>query len=344
MTALDYLYRILRPILWRLPPEQVHLWSLKALKYMCAVSSPLDVHTSGNSTVRYWGRCFPNRLGLAAGADKNGEYVLPLFRLGFGFIEVGTVTPRPQLGQPLPRVFRLPAQRAIINRLGFNNRGVHFLLERLTALPTVPGMVGVNIGKNKDTPLQRSVEDYLYCFKRVYAVADYVTINVSSPNTPNLRDLQDPHYLQTLWLPLLNMRKQLHEKTDRYVPILVKLSPDLSNDARKVTVDYLISHAVDGLIATNTTVSRSGLPASLPQTKEKGGLSGQPLYDRSTQILKQLRAQVGPDLPLVGVGGIASPAQAKAKRAAGADLLQIYTGLIYEGPGLVKRILRTDIS
>jgi dihydroorotate dehydrogenase len=280
---------------------------------------------------------FPNRIGLAAGFDKNARDIDSLGRLGFGFIEVGTVTPRPQPGNPRPNLFRLPADEALINRLGFNNEGAAAAARRLEAR-RYRGVCGVNIGKNFDTPLEDSVKDYALCLRTVYGVADYVTVNVSSPNTPGLRGLQDPEALRPLLLELANLREQLQPVHAKRVPLLVKLSPDLSDAEVAGVARELVEMPVDGIVATNTTVSR---PAELrsAQRGEKGGLSGRPLHSRSVAVLRALRAALGPDFPIVGVGGIVSPERGVETRAAGADLLQLYTGLIYRGPALLGELL-----
>jgi dihydroorotate dehydrogenase len=280
---------------------------------------------------------FPNRVGLAAGFDKNARDIDSLGRLGFGFIEVGTVTPRPQPGNPRPNLFRLPADEALINRLGFNNEGAAAAARRLQAR-RYRGICGVNIGKNFDTPLEGSVKDYVDCLRTVYGVADYVTVNVSSPNTPGLRGLQDPEALRPLLLELANLREQLQSVHAKRVPLLVKLSPDLSDAEVAGVARELVEMPVDGIVATNTTVSR---PATLKsaQRGEKGGLSGRPLHSRSVAVLRALRTAVGANFPIVGVGGIVSPEQGVETRAAGADLLQLYTGLIYRGPALLGELL-----
>jgi dihydroorotate dehydrogenase len=281
---------------------------------------------------------FPNRVGLAAGFDKNARDIDSLGRLGFGFIEVGTVTPRPQPGNPRPNLFRLPADEALINRLGFNNEGATAAARRLQAR-RYRGICGVNIGKNFDTPLEDSVKDYVGCLRTVYGVADYVTINVSSPNTPGLRGLQDPAALRPLLLELANLREQLQPVHAKRVPLLVKLSPDLSDLEVAGVARELAGLPVDGIVATNTTVSR---PASLKSAHaaEAGGLSGRPLHSRSVAVVRALRAALGANFPIVGVGGIVSPEQGVQMRAAGADLLQLYTGLIYRGPSLLGELLK----
>jgi dihydroorotate dehydrogenase len=292
---------------------------------------------AADSGVRLMGLHFPNRVGLAAGFDKNARAIDSLGRLGFGFIEVGTVTPRPQPGNPRPNLLRLPADEALINRLGFNNEGATAAARRLEAR-RYKGICGVNIGKNFATPLEDSVKDYAGCLRTVYGVADYVTINVSSPNTPGLRGLQDPAALRSLLLELANLREQLQPVHAKRVPLLVKLSPDLSDLEVTGVARELAGLPVDGIVATNTTVSR---PASLKSAHaaEAGGLSGRPLHSRSVAVVRALRGALGASFPIVGVGGIVSAEQGVETRAAGADLLQLYTGLIYRGPALIGELL-----
>jgi dihydroorotate dehydrogenase len=287
--------------------------------------------------VHLMGLRFPNRVGLAAGFDKNAYDIDALGRLGFGFIEVGTVTPLPQPGNPRPNLFRLVPDEALINRLGFNNEGAEAAVRRLEAR-RYAGICGVNIGKNFDTPLEDSVKDYASCLRTVYGVADYVTINVSSPNTPGLRGLQDPIALRPLLLELANLREQLSSVHAKRVPLLLKLSPDLSDEQLLEVARELRELPVDALVATNTTIKRPGSLKSAAAT-ETGGLSGRPLHSRSIAVLRSLRAAMGPNFPIIGVGGIASPENGIATRDAGADLLQLYTGLIYRGPALVRELL-----
>jgi dihydroorotate dehydrogenase len=295
--------------------------------------------TAGARTagVNLLGLRFPNRVGLAAGFDKNAYDVDSLGRLGFGFIEVGTVTPRPQAGNPRPNLFRLVPDEALINRLGFNNEGATAVARRLESR-RYAGICGVNIGKNFDTPLEQSVQDYASCLRTVYGVADYITINVSSPNTPGLRGLQDPGALRPLLLELANLREQLQPVHSKRVPLLVKLSPDLTAEQVLSIGRGLREMPVDAVVATNTTISRPrGLKSAA--ASETGGLSGQPLHTRSVAVLRSLRAALGPDFPIIGVGGILSAQHAADTRGAGADLLQLYTGLIYRGPALIREVL-----
>jgi dihydroorotate dehydrogenase len=273
-------------------------------------------------------------VGLAAGLDKNGECIEAWARLGFGFIEVGTVTPRPQPGNPKPRMFRLPQHLAIINRLGFNNKGVDYLLARV-AETDYKGILGINIGKNFDTSIENAASDYLICLRKVHAAASYITVNISSPNTKNLRDLQDEERLNDLLRQIQAEREVLAQAQGVRKPLLVKIAPDVS----EVQIEHIARAArefgIDGLIATNTTVTRPQLEGEI-LAQQQGGLSGAPLRELADATLKRLRSAVGPDFTLVGVGGITSGADAEAKRQAGADLVQIYTGFIYQGPSLVR--------
>jgi dihydroorotate dehydrogenase len=277
---------------------------------------------------------FPNPVGLAAGLDKNGEYIDALARLGFGFIEVGTVTPRPQPGNPRPRMFRLPAARAVINRLGFNNDGVERLVENVKRA-RYRGVLGINIGKNADTPLARAADDYVACLRAVYPVASYVTVNVSSPNTRDLRSLQQGPALDDLLGALKSEQRQLTLRHSRHVPLTVKIAPDLDAGQLPALADALLHHHVDAVIATNTTTARDGVAGS-PHAGEAGGLSGAPVTERSTRVLRELARILGSTIPVIGVGGIMSGVDARAKIAAGATLVQVYTGLIYRGPALVR--------
>nr|WP_301542652.1 quinone-dependent dihydroorotate dehydrogenase [Cupriavidus basilensis] len=280
---------------------------------------------------------FPNPVGLAAGLDKDGAYIDGLAAFGFGFIEVGTVTPRPQAGNPRPRMFRLPQADALINRMGFNNGGVDAFIANVNASrwKAEGGVLGLNIGKNADTPIERAVDDYLHCLERVYPHASYVTVNISSPNTKNLRQLQGASELDHLLSTLKDAQQRLADKYKRYVPLALKIAPDLDADQIGNIGDALVRHRIDGVIATNTTIARDAVKG-LPHGEEAGGLSGRPVFESSTRVVKSLRAVVGDTVPIVGVGGIFSGADAQAKIAAGAQLVQVYSGLIYRGPVLVK--------
>jgi dihydroorotate dehydrogenase len=281
-----------------------------------------------------FGLTFPNPVGLAAGMDKNGAHIDALLALGFGFVEVGTVTPRPQPGNPKPRMFRLPAQQAVINRLGFNNEGVDALVRNVERARRRNGLLGINIGKNKDTPNEDAESDYLHCLRKVYPLADYVTVNISSPNTAGLRELQEEQALRRLVGALREEQEALSARHGRRVPMLVKIAPDLSESDIDAAGRVLGDLGVDGVVATNTTIARDGVEGAR-HAGETGGLSGAPLMGRATAVLRMLRTRLPEAIPLVGVGGILHGADAATKQAAGATLVQLYTGLVYRGPALV---------
>jgi dihydroorotate dehydrogenase len=276
---------------------------------------------------------FPNPVGLAAGLDKNGDCINGLAALGFGFIEIGTVTPLPQPGNPKPRLFRLPQANAIINRMGFNNHGVNKLIENVRHAE-YQGILGINIGKNAATPIEKAADDYLICLRKVYARASYITVNISSPNTKNLRQLQDKDALNDLLTQLKAEQKKLADTHGKYVPIALKIAPDMEAEQIIQIARLLMQHRIDGVIATNTTLSREGV-ANLPHGTETGGLSGSPVRDKSTAVIRHLAAELKGALPIIGVGGILSGADAAEKITAGASLVQIYSGLIYRGPALI---------
>lgn len=277
---------------------------------------------------------FPNPVGLAAGLDKNGAYIDALAALGFGFIEIGTITPRPQAGNPHPRLFRLPQAKAIINRMGFNNDGVDKLIENVKAAK-FKGVLGINIGKNADTPVEKAVDDYLICLEKVYNYASYITVNISSPNTKNLRSLQSGDALTELLQTLKQRQLALAEEHQHYVPLVLKVAPDLEPSDIEFIAQQLLQFKIDGLIVTNTTLSREGVE-NLPHGDEAGGLSGAPVFEKSTACLAAFAKALEGKIPLIGVGGILSGEQAVAKRNAGATLVQVYSGLVYTGPELVK--------
>jgi dihydroorotate dehydrogenase len=331
-------YRLIRPLLFRLSPDRAHALANRLLRVLSLVRNPGDVPLTAGAGHELLGLKFPNPIGLAAGFDKSGRYIDDIAQLGFGFIEVGTVTPRPQPGNPLPNLFRLVEDHALINRMGFPNDGVEAAVRRLEKR-RYRGICGVNIGKNFDTPLELASRDYLTCLRAVYATADYVTINISSPNTPGLRNLQEASSLQTLLDELASARENLAGVHGKRVPLLVKLAPDLDEASLEAICHVLASSGIDGVVATNTTTSR---PVSLrsPRSTEAGGLSGAPLHPLSVHIIRRLRAQLGHAFPIIGVGGIASVETARATFEAGANLIQVYTGLIYEGPGLVGSLIR----
>lgn len=333
------IYSLLRPLLFALDPETSHRLSLQAMDAADRLGLLKLMHGPLLPQPRtVMGLRFPNPVGLAAGLDKNGDHINALGRLGFGAIEIGTVTPRPQPGNPAPRLFRLPAAQAIINRMGFNNKGVDHLVAQVRERD-FDGILGINIGKNFDTPLERAVDDYLIGLRKVYAHADYITINISSPNTPGLRDLQQGDSLRQLLQPLKQQQQRLADLSGRYVPIAVKIAPDLSGNEVTQIADALLELAMDGVIATNTTNSRSGV-AALPHGDESGGLSGAPLTERSLSITRQLHRALAGELPIIAAGGIMNGQQARARIDAGASLVQVYSGFIYRGPALLNDILQ----
>lgn len=327
------MYRFMRPFLFNLDAETAHHLALQALHYVPGFCFPKPL----SAKVSALGMDFLHPIGLAAGLDKNGEHLDALAKLHFSFIEVGTVTPRAQSGNPKPRLFRLPKAKAIINRMGFNNHGVDALVANVRKA-RYDGILGINIGKNKDTPLSQSADDYVHCLRKVYAHASYVTINISSPNTPDLRQLQQGDYFRLLINELREEQLQLSDLHQRYVPLVVKISPDETDETLKRVAEVILSLGIDGIIATNTTCARDGV-LDLPQADEAGGLSGKPLVERSTHCLSVLKQVVGDDVTLIGVGGIDNLEVAREKLDAGASLLQIYTGLIYQGPGLVNALV-----
>ncbi len=288
------------------------------------------------------GLTFRNPVGLAAGLDKDGACIDGIAALGFGFIEVGTVTPRAQPGNPRPRIFRLPEAQALINRMGFNNAGVDQFVKNVQAA-RYTGVLGLNIGKNADTPIERAAEDYLYCLERVYPFASYVTVNISSPNTKNLRQLQDTNELDALLSALKSKQQRLADLHGKLVPLALKIAPDLDDEQIKSIAGTLLRHRFEGVIATNTTLSRTAI-AGLPHAEESGGLSGMPVRDASTGVIRKLYAEVGTTVPIIGVGGISSGADAQAKLAAGAALVQLYTGFIYRGPALIAECVQAIAS
>jgi dihydroorotate dehydrogenase len=335
------LYSLARAALFRLDPELAHDLALKSLAALGPGAAFLGAGADPGEAKRVMGIDFPNPVGLAAGLDKNGVYIDALAALGFGFLEIGTVTPRPQPGNPKPRMFRVVEHEALINRLGFNNEGVEKVLANVEKAK-FRGVLGINIGKNFDTPLERSADDYLACLDAVYARATYVTVNVSSPNTRNLRDLQSSEKLDELLGLVMARRASLAAKHGATKPLLVKVAPDLDDSQVETIAELAVKHSVDGLIATNTTVSREEI-AGHRHAGESGGLSGRPLFARSTGILRKLAESLAGRVPLIGVGGILSGDNARAKIAAGGSLVQIYTGFIYRGPGLIgeaRRALR----
>jgi len=333
------MYKLLRELLFSLPPEASHDVALQAMGVSNALGlSGLLAAKAIGEPCELMGIQFPHRVGLAAGLDKNADYVDALAVLGFAFIEVGTLTPRPQPGNPKPRLFRLRHEQAIINRMGFNNKGIEHACTQLRQRRT-SGVVGINIGKNFDTPVAEAASDYTSCLRACYPLADYVTVNISSPNTPGLRSLQLGDELNRLLDTLKQTQDQLATQHARYVPLVVKLAPDLSDAEIKSCCESLTARAIDGVIATNTTLDRSGV-ANSRYAVEAGGLSGAPLTQLSTGVITRIKSHVGNKLPIIGVGGIMTAADAVAKIEAGADLLQLYSGFIYSGPALIDDILR----
>lgn len=331
-------YKIIRPLLFLFSAETSHHLTLNGLKflYKSGLSSLLGEKPK-TKPVEVLGIHFPNQVGLAAGLDKNGDYIKELSSLGFGFIEVGTITPRPQPGNPKPRLFRLPKANAIINRMGFNNLGIdHLLLQvKQTRQSGHKGVVGINIGKNFDTAVKDAQQDYLICLEKAYTLADYITVNISSPNTPGLRTLQYGEELNNLLGALKNKQLALADLHNIYVPIAVKVAPDLTEDEVGYVAETLLENSIDALIATNTTLSRDAVQG-MQYGDEAGGLSGEPVKDLSTGIIKLFYKKLGDTIPIIGVGGIACGDDAVAKIKAGAKLVQVYSGLIYKGPELVN--------
>jgi dihydroorotate dehydrogenase len=327
------LYSIARSALFKLDPELAHNVALKSLKKLesCHLAGVFGQKVLKPRTLL--GLSFDNPVGLAAGLDKNGEYIDAMAALGFGFIEVGTVTPRPQPGNPKPRMFRLPERDALINRLGFNNQGLDAFLTNV-ASAKYKGVLGLNIGKNFDTPNEKAVDDYVTCLRGVFPHASYVTVNISSPNTKGLRDLQASAQLEKLLSTLKAEQKTLSAKHRRTVPLLLKIAPDLDLGAIKDIAALLLQYGFEGAIATNTTISRDAV-MGLKHANETGGLSGRPVFSPSTEVLRQLVKDLKGNIPVIGVGGILSAEDARQKINAGASLVQIYTGFIYKGPALI---------
>lgn len=330
------LYDIARPFLFSLDAETAHEFTLASLNIAGRVlptgrPEPAD-------PVAVMGLSFPNRIGLGAGLDKNGEAIDGLARMGFGFIEIGTVTPRPQPGNPRPRMFRLPEVKGIINRMGFNNHGVDALIANVRTV-RYKGILGINIGKNFDTPIERAADDYLLCLDKVYPLASYVTVNISSPNTKDLRQLQGESELDDLLGRLKTAQARLADTHGRYVPLTLKIAPDLEPEQVVNIADALRRHRIDGVIATNTTISRDKVQG-VRYAEQQGGLSGAPVFEASTAVVRQLAGALGGELPIIAAGGVLDGRGAKAKIEAGASLVQVYSGLIYRGPALVRECVR----
>jgi len=333
----------LRPLLFLIDPEKVHhlVFNLLRIPGVRYLLRPIYNYENVNLSKELFGLTFKNPVGLAAGFDKDAKLIDELACLGFGFVEIGTLTPRPQPGNPKPRLFRLPQDEALINRMGFNNEGVLAAVERIRKKKSNI-IIGGNIGRNKDTSNEKALEDYAYCFQALYNYVDYFVVNVSSPNTPGLRELQEKEPLRKL----LSYVKELSLGQPKVKPVLLKIAPDLNETQLLDIVDILKQTRIDGIIATNTTISREGLETERSQVEKigNGGLSGKPLTQRATQVIQFLRQQLGPSFPIIGVGGIMSTQDAADKLNAGADLIQIYTGFIYEGPGFAKAINKRIVS
>jgi dihydroorotate dehydrogenase len=343
-ATLPRVYPIFRDLLFRLNAETAHHLSLSSLRVAekSGLLRLLFPEQECVSPIEVMGLKFPNRIGLAAGLDKEGNTIDALGRLGFGFIEIGTITPRPQAGNPKPRLFRLVQEESIINRMGFNNPGVEQGVRNVRATKHYSGIVGFNIGKNKDTPNEQADEDYLACLRAAYPVADYVTVNLSSPNTPGLRDLQNAESTAKLLETLKKEQVLLTKEHGKHVPIAFKVAPDLADDHIDALAAVFLAGGLEGLIATNTTLSRHGVEHH-PLHEQAGGLSGPPVRDLSTHVISRFASQLHGKIPIIGVGGISSVEDAQQKIQAGASLLQIYTSFIYQGPALVKNLLNTIV-
>ncbi|BFM06965.1 quinone-dependent dihydroorotate dehydrogenase [Halioxenophilus aromaticivorans] len=331
------MYSLVQKILFKLDPEVAHELSLDGLGAMSRMKAlPMVAPAAVSNPVEIMGLTFPNPVGLAAGLDKNADYYNALGQLGFGFVEVGTVTPQPQPGNEQPRLFRLPEARAIINRMGFNNLGVKHLVEQVQQRQYT-GVLGINIGKNKVTPEEQALDDYNKALEQVYAHADYVTVNISSPNTPGLRDLQFGEALTQLLAGIHQTRLRLAQEHDKQVPIVVKIAPDMTEPEIRQVAETIAEQKMDGIIATNTTLDKTQVE-HFEHGDEAGGLSGAPVREKSTAVIRTVAQTLGPDFPIIGVGGIASGQDALDKIDAGAKLVQVYTGFIYRGPELIKEI------
>ncbi len=333
------LYRIARSGFFQLDAEKAHDLAIQNFKRF--TGTPLDLlyrQHLPHRPVECMGLMFKNPVGLAAGLDKNGECIDAFGAMGFGFVEVGTVTPKPQPGNDKPRLFRLVEAEGIINRMGFNNQGVDQLLENVKK-SNYDGVLGINIGKNKDTPIEKGADDYLICMEKVYPYAGYIAVNISSPNTPGLRSLQYGEALDELLTLLKAKQAELEKLHDKYVPLALKIAPDLSDDELEQICQSLLRNNIDGVIATNTTLDRS-IVAGMKHANEAGGLSGRPVQLRSTEVIRKLYQELGEQIPIIGVGGIDSYVAAKEKLLAGAKLVQVYSGFIYHGPGLVRDIVK----
>ncbi|MDP7562685.1 MAG: quinone-dependent dihydroorotate dehydrogenase [Methylococcales bacterium] len=333
------LYALVRPLLFKLDPELAHTLTLTGLDWLHFLKGTKILFPTVNTPpTTIMGLSFKNTVGLAAGLDKNGAHIDSLAALGFGFIEIGTVTPRPQPGNPKPRLFRLVEHEAIINRMGFNNLGVDRLIENVKKAQ-FDGIIGINIGKNADTPIESAADDYLICLKKVYPYASYITVNISSPNTQNLRQLQQGDEIRQLLAALSKEQHALNLKHKKHVPLVLKIAPDLSTEEIDHIAALLLEFNLDGVIATNTTLSRTAV-AGHPAAHEAGGLSGGPVREPATTVIKRLNQQLDGKIPVIAAGGILTAADAQEKQVAGAALVQLYSGLIYRGPKLINDILK----
>ncbi|OUR88017.1 dihydroorotate dehydrogenase (quinone) [Gammaproteobacteria bacterium 42_54_T18] len=328
------MYSMARKALFCLPPEMSHYISLDAISAAGRLNVTQTLFPSVYAPVEVMGLSFANSVGLAAGLDKDGDHIDGLAALGFGFIEIGTVTPRPQSGNPSPRLFRIPEKQAIINRMGFNNKGIDHLVRQVKK-SKYNGVLGINIGKNFDTPVEDALDDYLICLRKAYPLASYIVINISSPNTPGLRKLQYGESLDHLLSNLKNEQQKLEAKHGKKVPLAVKIAPDLEINEIEMIAKQLITNNIDAVIATNTTLDRDGV-SHLSHGNEQGGLSGAPVKAKSTAVIRELAKHLDGTLPIIGVGGITTANDAQEKIDAGASLVQIYTGFIYEGPDLIR--------
>lgn len=344
MSLIAQLYPLLKPLLFRMDAEHAHEWTTRMMRlaHGCGLLTAGQSAAPATKPTSCLGLTFPNRLGLAAGMDKSASAVDAWAALGFGFVEVGTLTPRPQPGNPKPRLFRLPEHEALINRMGFNNPGIHAAVARLKTRCS-RAIVGVNIGKNFDTPNEAAVNDYVTCLQAAYPVADYIAVNISSPNTKGLRDLQAEDSIRHLLATLKTEQAAQAKQHGRQVPVVVKIAPDLEDVQIEALARVFNELAVDGVIATNTTIQRAAIQGH-PLAGEAGGLSGEPVRTRSTQVIQSFRALLKPETPIIGVGGISQGSHAREKLDAGAALVQVYSGLIYRGPGLVQDVLQATAA
>ncbi|WP_295164346.1 quinone-dependent dihydroorotate dehydrogenase [uncultured Buchnera sp.] len=332
-------YYLIRKLLFLIDPEKAHILTLKYFdSKKVQILRNLFIKPIPLKKIKCMGLTFNNKIGLAAGMDKNGDYIDSLSKIGFGFIEVGTVTPLPQYGNPKPRIFRISSIEGIINRMGFNNLGIDYLVSNIKK-SKFNGIIGVNIGKNKETTIENAIKDYLICIEKVYFYASYIAINISSPNTINLRQLQYGILFENLLRDIKKKQREMHSKYSKYVPIVIKISPDLSKKELIYISNQLINYEIDGVIATNTTLDRSSIP-KIKNSRQEGGLSGLPLQKKSNNVISILYKNLKRKIPIIGVGGINSINSAREKIVCGANLIQVYSGLIYHGPNFIRKIIR----